>query len=80
MAFQVQDDILNIEGDPHKLGKDIGTDERRHKNTYPALLGLGTAKARAATLKAQALHALDIFDNKAEPLRLIAAYIIERTR
>lgn len=80
LAFQVQDDILNIEGDPHKLGKDIGTDERRHKNTYPALLGLGTAKARAATLKAQALHALDIFDNKAEPLRSIAAYIIERTR
>ena len=80
LAFQVQDDILNIEGDPDKLGKDIGTDQLRHKNTYPALLGLGTAKARAATLKAQALHALDIFDNKAEPLRLIAAYIIQRKR
>ena len=80
LAFQVQDDILNIEGDPEKLGKDIGTDQLRHKNTYPALLGLGTAKSRAATLKAQALHALDIFDNKTEPLRSIAAYIIERRR
>jgi geranylgeranyl diphosphate synthase type II len=78
LAFQVQDDILNIEGDPEKLGKNIGTDRQRSKNTYPALLGLEPAKARAAALTAQALHALDIFDTKTEPLRAIATYIIER--
>ncbi len=80
LAFQVQDDILNIEGDPAKLGKNIGTDQQRHKNTYPALLGLTPAKSRAAMLKAQALRALDIFDTKTEPLREIATYIIERKR
>ena len=80
LAFQVQDDILNIEGDPLKLGKAVGTDQQRHKNTYPALMGLASAKSWAQALKAQALHALDIFDTKTEPLRSIAAYIVERKR
>jgi geranylgeranyl diphosphate synthase type II len=80
LAFQVQDDILNIEGDPEKLGKNIGTDRQRNKNTYPALLGLTPAKSRAKALKAHALRALDIFDTKTEPLRAIATYIIERRR
>ena len=80
LAFQVQDDILNIEGDPEKLGKNVGTDQYRGKNTYPALLGLPAAKTRAKALTAEALRALDIFDTKTEPLRAIAEYIIARSR
>ncbi|MDJ0874561.1 MAG: polyprenyl synthetase family protein [Desulfobacterales bacterium] len=80
LAFQVQDDILNIEGDPEKLGKNVGTDHYRGKNTYPALLGLPVAKSRAKALTAEALRALDIFDTKTEPLQSIAAYIIARRR
>ena len=80
LAFQVQDDILNIEGDPEKLGKNVGTDQYRGKNTYPALLGLPAAKTRAEALIAEALRALDIFDTKTEPLRSIAEYIIARRR
>ena len=78
LAFQVQDDILNVEGDPNKLGKNVGTDLDRGKNTYPTLLGLSAAKNRAANLIREALHALDIFDTKTEPLRAIAEYIITR--
>ena len=80
LAFQVQDDILNVVGDPEILGKNVGTDLRRGKNTYPALLGLDQAKSKAANLTGQALRALDIFDTKAEPLRAIADYIIARRR
>lgn len=80
LAFQVQDDILDIEGDPERLGKTVGTDQRHGKNTYPALLGLRAAKAKAESLTGQALHALDIFDTKVEPLRAIAKYIIARRR
>ncbi|MBL0715568.1 MAG: polyprenyl synthetase family protein [Desulfosarcina sp.] len=80
LAFQVQDDILNIVGDPERLGKGVGTDQRRGKSTYPALLGLQAAKNKAEELIAQALHALDIFDTKTEPLRAIAKYIINRKR
>ncbi len=80
LAFQVVDDILNITGDPDKLGKAVGTDAQRQKNTYPALMGLTPSRAFAQSLIDSALQALSIFDNKADPLREIATYIIERNR
>ena len=80
LAFQVMDDILNVIGDPDRLGKAVGTDLARSKNTYPALLGLEQAKHYAGTLINDALNALSSFDNKADPLRAIATYIIERNR
>ena len=80
LAFQVIDDILNIKGDPDVLGKAVGTDQSRQKNTYPALLGLDRSQAYAQHLIAEALRALDIFDNKADPLRSIAQYIVDRNR
>ncbi len=80
LAFQVIDDILNVKGDPSILGKAVGTDEARQKNTYPALLGLEPAESYARQLIDRALRALDIFDNNADPLRAIARYIIERER
>lgn len=78
LAFQVTDDILNVEGDPEIMGKAVGTDERRRKTTYPALLGLAESKEFAAQLIKDALRALDAFDRKADPLRAIARYIGER--
>ena len=78
LAFQVVDDILNVTGDPEILGKAVGTDKDRGKNTYPALMGLDASRQYAKALVEDALRVLDIFDNKADPLRTIASYIIER--
>jgi geranylgeranyl diphosphate synthase type II len=80
LAFQVTDDILNIEGDPEIMGKAVGTDKLRNKNTYPSLLGLKKSKDFAGKLVENALQALESFDQKAEPLRAIAKYIIERKK
>lgn len=80
LAFQVIDDILNVTGDPQRMGKAVGTDQIRGKNTYPALMGLEQARTFADRLVNNALQALDIFDNNADPLRAIARYVIERNR
>lgn len=80
LAFQVADDILNIEGNPAVMGKAVGTDRLNKKSTYPSLLGLDASKQFAQKLIHQALQALETFDNKAEPLRALATYIIERKR
>ena len=80
LAFQVTDDILNVEGDPEIMGKAAGTDKLRHKNTYPSLLGLEESKNFAAKLIENALKAIESFDQKAEPLRAIASYIVERKK
>jgi len=80
LAFQVADDILNVEGNPEVMGKAVGTDRLNKKNTYPSLLGLDASKQFAQKLIRQALQALEIFDNKADPLRALATYIIERKR
>ncbi|MCK1793827.1 (2E,6E)-farnesyl diphosphate synthase [Pseudomonas violetae] len=78
LAFQVQDDILDVESDTATLGKRQGADIARDKPTYPALLGLDAAKAYALELRDQALLSLRPFDASAEPLRDLARYIVER--
>ncbi|MFB4391981.1 MULTISPECIES: (2E,6E)-farnesyl diphosphate synthase [unclassified Pseudomonas] len=78
LAFQVQDDILDVESDTATLGKRQGADIARDKPTYPALLGLDAAKAYALELRDQALGALQAFGDNAEPLRALARYIVER--
>jgi len=80
LAFQVTDDILNVVGDPLIMGKGAGTDRHRCKSTYPSLLGLSESKETASRLIAQAIESLTRFDYKANPLRAIARYIIERNR
>lgn len=80
LAFQVADDVLNVTGDPVKMGKAVGTDADRQKNTYPALLGLDASRTYADGLVADALHAISGFGAKAEPLRAIARYIVARNR
>ncbi len=80
LAFQVTDDNLNVEGDPGELGKAVGTDAARSKTTYPALLGLERSKALARELVAEGLQAIAVLDSKADPLRAIAHYIVNRRR
>jgi geranylgeranyl diphosphate synthase type II len=80
LAFQVTDDILNVEGDPQIMGKAVGTDESRRKTTYPALLGLAESKEYSSQLVENALAALESLDQKADPLRAIARYIRDRNR
>lgn len=78
LAFQVQDDILDVESDTQTLGKTQGADIARDKPTYPALMGLDAAKVYALHLRDQALEALSSFGPSAEPLRALACYIVER--
>ena len=78
LAFQIRDDILDIEADTETLGKAQGADIARDKSTYPSLLGMAEAKEMAQQCHRDALQALEIFDEKAEPLRWLSAYIIER--
>lgn len=78
LAFQIADDILDIEGTTEQLGKDAGSDQARGKATYPAVMGLAASKQRAGELVAAALDALGCFDAKADPLREIATYIVKR--
>ena len=78
LAFQVQDDILDVESDTATLGKHQGADIARDKPTYPALLGLDEAKRYAFELRDQALEAIEHFGTTAEPLRQLARFIVER--
>ncbi|MGV8920754.1 MAG: polyprenyl synthetase family protein [Pseudomonas sp.] len=78
LAFQVQDDILDVESDTATLGKRQGADIAHDKPTYPALIGLEAAKHYARVLHDQALSALHGFDQGAEPLRALARFIVER--
>jgi geranylgeranyl diphosphate synthase type II len=78
LAFQIADDILDIEGTTEEIGKDAGSDQERGKATYPSIIGLTESKRRAAELVDVALDALAGFDDKADPLREIAAYIVKR--
>ena len=78
LAFQIADDILDVEGTTEELGKDAGSDQARGKATYPALVGLEASKERARELVQMALDALACFDERAEPLRAIASYIVKR--
>ncbi|MCV6610900.1 MAG: (2E,6E)-farnesyl diphosphate synthase [Amphritea sp.] len=78
LAFQVKDDILDIEADTETLGKPQGSDLALEKSTYPSLLGLDGAKHKLAQLNQQAQDNLASFGDRAEPLRWLANYIVER--
>ncbi len=79
LAFQIQDDILDIEGDTATLGKPQGSDQAQDKPTYPALLGMDGAKARALELHDEAIVSLSDLGETADPLRWMAHYIIARS-
>jgi geranylgeranyl diphosphate synthase type II len=80
LAFQIADDILDIEGDAELLGKTPGSDVTRGKVTYPAAIGMERSREAAHSLVAEALEVLSEFGVEAEPLRAIATYIVTRKR
>ena len=79
LAFQIADDILDVEGGV-EIGKDLGSDGARGKSTYPSLMGIDEAKRESMRTLEKALFALEEFDEKAEPLRAIARYIVKRKK
>ena len=80
LAFQIKDDVLDVEGEQALTGKTHGADAARGKATYPSLMGMDNAKRRADALYAEALAALERFGDAAEPLRWMARYIVHRDR
>ena len=79
LSFQIQDDILDVIGDTHTLGKPQGSDCERNKPTFPSIIGLDASREKALDLHHKALDALSIFGEKAEILRYISAWFVERT-
>lgn len=80
LAFQIRDDILDVEGETATLGKRSGADQSLEKSTYPMLFGLEGAKLRARELHEEAMESLSGMDERANPLRWISAYTVERDR
>ena len=78
LAFQIADDILNIEGDRKVMGKGIGSDKEKGKITYPSVFGTTESKTIQKELITNAIDSLKRFDTRAEPLRELARYIIKR--
>lgn len=78
LAFQVHDDVLDVIGDPLRLGKKAGADAALNKSTYPALLGLAEAQALAIRLHDEAVAALAPLGAAAAPLRELADFLVAR--
>ena len=72
IAFQIQDDVLDVAGETDVIGKPAGSDERRGKATYPGLFGLDRSRQRCDELLDTALRNLDTFGEDASPLRWLA--------
>ena len=78
LAFQIRDDVLDVESDTETLGKRQGADAERNKPTYPAILGLEASRAHARALHERALERLAPFGRDADPLRELAGFIVSR--
>ena len=79
LAFQITDDLLDFQGEARKLGKAVGKDQAQGKATYPALLGISESRRQAGILLNQAIAHLKSFNQKANPLREIARFILQRS-
>jgi geranylgeranyl diphosphate synthase type II len=79
LAFQITDDILDLEGDEEKIGKPVGSDLKQDKATYPRVIGIPASRALARRAADEAAAALSVFSPEAAaPLRALASYMVER--
>ena len=78
LAFQIRDDLLDVEGETEVIGKPAGSDLRHGKATYPSLFGVDASRTRCAELLAAGLEHLDVFGDSADPLRRLAMFVIAR--
>jgi geranylgeranyl diphosphate synthase type II len=79
-AFQVTDDLLDVQGDAEQTGKQVRKDAARGKLTYPGLLGVAESRAIAARLCSEAVKHISCFGGRAERLEQLAAYILNRNQ
>jgi geranylgeranyl pyrophosphate synthase len=79
LAFQIQDDILDVESSTEELGKSQGSDSARHKATYTSIMGIEKARSEADRLYRSSIDALDIFSDSADSLRALAKFIVLRS-
>ena len=80
LAFQIRDDILDVEGETAHIGKPTGSDAALSKATWPSLFGLDESRRRCRELLEQSTSQLDIFGDSATPLKTLASLIVERSR
>jgi farnesyl diphosphate synthase len=78
VAFQIKDDILDVEGETEVIGKQAGADQRLRKATFPSLFGVEAARDRCKALLQAGLQQLELFERDADPLRWLAGYIVDR--
>jgi geranylgeranyl diphosphate synthase type II len=78
LAFQIVDDILDITGKREETGKDVGSDLKKGKRTFPSFYGLEESRRRANEVAERAIHSLRDFDQRSDPLRELAKYIVNR--
>ena len=79
LAFQISDDLLDVEGKEEQVGKKTGKDAEAGKATFVSFLGVERAREQATMLSEQAIEHLDVFGDKAEPLRNLAHFIVNRS-
>ncbi len=78
LAFQIRDDLLDVEGETEVIGKPAGSDLRHGKATYPSLFGIEASRKRCDELLAAGLEHLEVFGDSADPLRRLATFVIAR--
>ena len=79
LAFQIQDDILDVESSTEELGKSQGSDSANNKATYTSIIGIEKARSEAKRLYQQSLEALSVFGDRAQSLRVLAKFIVHRS-
>ncbi|MHB8861819.1 MAG: polyprenyl synthetase family protein [Pirellulaceae bacterium] len=80
LAFQIMDDLLDLDGNEASMGKHLGKDSARGKLTFPAMLGVAESRQRASALVSEACTALCIFEERSVDLEALARYVIQRSR